>query len=368
MAIYRIFPENDTFLFSEVPTGNAGKDEILEIGGYKDLSGTGRTSRLLVKFNLDEISDTLSTKVTGPYSSSINFYLADAYELPVNYTLYCYPLANPYEPGVGKFGDVPINTTGASWSYRLNGDSTSWITGSFTGTITGSYISSQPGGGAWYYETGSTSLEATQEHTTVSNHDINLDVSNAINLIGSGSLPNNGFLIKLQDDLEFNVSQSIRLKYFSSDTNTIYPPFLEFKWDDTSYETGSLSVLDTSDCVVTLKNNKGEFVDEGKQRFRINSRPTYPTRVFTTSSIYLTNYALPNDALWGLKDEYSEEMIIDFDSNYTKLSCDSSGPFFDIYMNSLQPERYYRLLIKATLDGSTTVIDSDNVFKIVRNG
>jgi len=37
MAVYRIFPEKDTFIFSE-PTiagtyGNAGKDEILEIGG-----------------------------------------------------------------------------------------------------------------------------------------------------------------------------------------------------------------------------------------------------------------------------------------------------------------------------------------------
>jgi hypothetical protein len=33
MAVYRIFPEQDAFIFSEVPT-NAGLDEIVEIGGY----------------------------------------------------------------------------------------------------------------------------------------------------------------------------------------------------------------------------------------------------------------------------------------------------------------------------------------------
>ena len=34
MAIYRIFPEKDTFLYTEQLTSNAGKDEIIEIAGY----------------------------------------------------------------------------------------------------------------------------------------------------------------------------------------------------------------------------------------------------------------------------------------------------------------------------------------------
>jgi hypothetical protein len=50
-------------------------------------------------------------------------------------------------------------------------------------------------------------------------------------------------------------------------------------------------------------------------------------------------------------------MIVDFDTNFTKISCDSTGPYFDVYMDGLQPERYYRILIKTTLDGSTTVVD-----------
>ena len=36
-------------------------------------------------------------------------------------------------------------------------------------------------------------------------------------------------------------------------------------------------------------------------------------------------------------------------------------------MDGLQPERYYRILIKSELDGST-VIDDSNIFKVVRHG
>ena len=61
-------------------------------------------------------------------------------------------------------------------------------------------------------------------------------------------------------------------------------------------------------------------------------------------------------------------MVVDFNTSYTKISCDNNGPYFDVHMDGLQPERYYRLLIKTTLDGSTTVVDNKNIFKVVRNG
>jgi hypothetical protein len=37
-------------------------------------------------------------------------------------------------------------------------------------------------------------------------------------------------------------------------------------------------------------------------------------------------------------------------------------------MDGLQPERYYRILIKTEIDGTTTVVDNNQVFKVVRNG
>lgn len=368
MAIYRIFPEYDTFIFSEVLNGNAGKDEIIEIAGYADGTGTGRASRGLLKYNTSQIQEVIDTKVTGNFKAFLNLYLAEASEVPVNFTIYSYPVSQSYTPGVGKFGDIPVNKSGVSWQYKRAEETSLWIPNGFAPGTTGSYHPSQQGGGTWYTGSNGTNLESSQSFSLNSDLDLNIDVTNAVSLFYSESIENNGFIVKLQNDLEFNVSSSIRLKYFSTDTNTIYPPFLELRWDDSNYDTGSLTTLNNSLATVNIKNNKGKYADEGKQRFRLSAKPKYPSRTFTTSSIYLTNYALPTASYWGLRDEHSEEMIVDFDTNFTKISCDSTGPYFDIYMDGLQPERYYRVLIKTILDGSTTVVDNGNIFKVVRNG
>ena len=143
---------------------------------------------------------------------------------------------------------------------------------------------------------------------------------------------------------------------------------MEFKWDDSTYTTGSLDVLGTDVATISINNLKDRYADEGKQRFRISAKPTYPERRFTTSSVYLDNFALPSASYWGLRDENTEEMVVDFDTEYTKVSCDSKGGYFDVYMDGLQPERFYRILIKTTLNESDAVVDNNNIFKVVRNG
>lgn len=370
MAVYRIFPEKDTFISSEVPTGNAGKDEIIEIGGYADITGTGETNRLLIQYSTSEIQDVIANKVgAATYSASIGLYLADAYQIPVNYNLYAYPVYGAWDNGVGKFGDIPTNTTGVSWQYREANLTTPWTTVDFATGTTGSYTpTSALGGGNWYTGSAGVNLEFSQSHKLNSTNDVSINVTQAVQLFNAQTIDNNGFILKLPNDLEFNQTASIRLKYYGADTNTIYPPFLEFKWDDSTYSTGSLSVLSNSISVINLTNNKGKYSDVGKQRFRLSAKPKYPIKTFATTSPYVVNYALPSASYWGIRDENTEEMIIDFDTAFTKISCDSNGPFFDIYMDGLQPERYYRILIKTTLDGSTTVVDSQNIFKVVRNG
>jgi len=369
MAVYRIFPESDTFIFSESQKGNAGKDEILEIAGYEDFSGIGRTKRTLIKFSTTEIQNVVNNKIgSNSWNSNVKLYLAEANEVPVSFEVYGYPISTTWDNGVGKFGDLPVNKSGASWQYRGAEETNAWTTTGFSAGTTGSYITGQAGGGTWFTGSAGIDLEFSQSFALNADLDLNINVTNATELFYSESISNNGFIFKLSNDLEFNVSRSVQLRFFGVDTNTIYPPSLEFKWDDSSYDTGSLSVLSNSQAQINVKNNKGEYVDEGKQRFRLSAKPTYPARTFTTSSVYLTNYALPTASYWALRDENTEEMIVDFDTSYTKISCDSIGPYFDVHMDGLQPERYYRLLIKTTLDGSTTVVDNKNIFKIVRNG
>jgi len=373
MAIYRLFPEKDTFIYTEQITGNAGKDEIVEIGGYPDTSGLGEASRVLVKYSSTEIDDVINNEIGSTnFSASLNMYLAEASELPVEYVLNAYPIYIPgngeWDNGTGKFGDLPVNTSGVSWTYKNGPQLNAWPTSNFATHTTASFISGYEGGGNWYTASNGESMEFFQSHSISSTHDVDINITSAIKQIYSDTLPNKGFIVKLQDNFEFYTSASIRLKYFGKDTNTIYPPFLEFGWDDRVYNQGSLSVLSTDIATIDIKNNKGRYADTGKQRFRITAKPKYPTRTFTTSSIYLTNYVLPSASYWGLRDENTEEMVVDFNTDFTKISCDSNGAFFDVYMDGLQPERYYRILVKTTLDDSTVVVDNQNIFKVVRNG
>ena len=349
MAIYRIYPEKDATVLSKPNVagvyGNAGLDEILELRSYPDDDGIGRSSRILIKFSDDDISNALSTKISGSYSASLHMYLADAAQLPTAYTIETSPISKSWIQGTGKLGDTPINTSGVSWT--VTGGSTLWDT---------------PGcdflGG---------SKTTSQIFALTADLDINVDVTGFINSVESEEIDNHGLVVKFSDNQENETTSSIALKYFSCNSNTIFPPYLEFKWDDSKYDS-ELTELTTDISTVGIKNHKEKYIDSEISRFRLSARPKYPTRTFSTGSIYKTEYKLPENSCYAIKDEYSEEMIIDFDSKYTKISADNTSSYFDIHMDTLQPERYYRLLVKTILDGSTVVLDNKNVFKVVRNG
>jgi len=349
MAIYRLYPEKDTIIWSEpnlVGTyGNAGKDEILEIGTYKDVDLTHRVQRSIVQFDTDSITEVLNTKVNSLWTASLHLSLAEAGELPQEYTIQAYPVTGSWITGIGKRDDQPINTSGVSWKYKGAQDNP-WS------TLGGDF------------DTGGASGSNTK--SVKSNHDLNINVTSIIDGYYSSSITNDGIILKLEDSLENNTTSSINLKYFGSDTNTIFPPYLEFAWDDSTYSS-TLTELSTDIATVTIKNHKEKYADSDSIRFRLSARPKYPTRTFTTGSIYLTEYKLPQESYWGIKDENSGEMIVDFNSN-TKISADNTSSYFDVYMNSFQPERYYRLLVKTTLNNSTIVVDNKNIFKVTRHG
>jgi hypothetical protein len=86
---------------------------------------------------------------------------------------------------------------------------------------------------------------------------------------------------------------------------------------------------------------------------RLSTRLTYPPRQFTTSSVYLTNLILSEQTYWALQDVKTGEMIVDFDENFTKISCDSVGNYFTLYTTGLEINRYYRLLVKTKIFSTT---------------
>jgi hypothetical protein len=379
MAVYKIFPEKDTTIYSKYPDMNTGLDPILEISNESSLlsSSTPYASRVLIKFPTSKIEDVLNNivlpttnttdiptliPVTSPntlYSASLRLYLADASNLPDTYSLECYSVSQSWEQGTGRFLYDPYNKENATWVNRDN--TNEWLTASFYTNSTASFQSTNPGGGTWWF-----TYAGSQTFGINQTKDVDLDVTNIIEAYDS-LIQNDGFLLKMGGINEFNPSSSFSLKYFSRDTHTIYLPQLEIKWDDSVYNTGSLIVLNNQNIAVTLGNNTGMYSLNDVCQLRVNARPIFPTRQFVTQSVYTLNQALPSSSYWALQDLNTGEFVINFSTEHTKISCDASGNYFTLYTAGLQPERYYKVLIQSAFsDGSLVTYDNNYIFKITK--
>jgi hypothetical protein len=375
MAIYKLFPSQDATIYSQYPVMNTGLDAICEIYNVLNINGDPSVSRFLTLFNQEELEDILDNIIGNKsWEAHFNSFIATAQGINSEYTLETWPVAQEWNNGTGEFLDSPQTTNGVSWEYPLNSDNPSWTLSGSIGTelYTSSFNSafSSQGGGNWFYSGSNvTTYVVTQSFNLRDIKDFNLNVTDIVNSWYSGSIPNYGFITKWENSIEFNTSSFDQpiLKYYSVDTNTIYPPQLEFKWRDYSTVlTSSLSssIVSTTDLKISLNENPGTFYPESINRFRVNSSPLYPTRVFQTSSLFTNQYFLPETSYFAIKDLDTNEFIIDFDELYTQISSDIRGNYFDVYMSGLEPERYYKVLIKVILNGSTKIFDDNYYFKI----
>jgi hypothetical protein len=372
MAIYKLFPTKDATIYSRYPNKNTGLDEILDVS-IEDAQDSGNTqaNRTLIQFSQTEITDILTNKVSSSlWSASLMAYLAYGDGLNIDTTLEFYPVSQSWEMGTGKYSYSPEYTNGVSWIYRGATNTTAWATSSFSPFVTASYSSSK-GGGTWY--TGSSNpgivptVTASQTFSYFDDFDINVDVTNIIKAWTSSLFVNNGIIIKQQTEFIDNLEYNNTLRYFSRDTHTIYPPSLDIKWRDYTFNTGSsgLTILNILPAFVNVAENPGIFYPESVNRFRVNARPEYPVRIYQTSSYYTRNHYLPTSSFYAIKDLDTNEYVINFDNQFTQLSADDQSSYFDLYMNGLQPERYYSILIKTTINGSTLIFDNNYNFKII---
>lgn len=371
-----IYPIADTVLYERYPTQNVGTDQILELGkiaGGQSVKendenlylDSNYNSRILIKFDLSEISASISSgKITGTNQFFLNLRATEAIELPIQYTIEAYPVSQSWVNGTGFFNSNPIITNGTSWRYRdskLIG--TSWQTSSFNSLSTGSW-STNPGGGAWF-----TSSYATQSF----NHDspdIRMDVTSIVRAWISGSIPNEGFILKFPTSVEQDLSILGNIQFFSKETHTVSIPRLECFWQDFNLSgTGSFTEIGSDDFVLYTKNLRESYSDNEKPKLRIGVRERYPTLTYVTSSNYLTTKRLPTSSYYQIQDYITDDILIPFHNYGTKVNCDSLGNYIQMDMNSFLPERYYRLVFKSEFDGGDTirVVDDGYIFRIQRN-
>ena len=380
MAVYKIFPEKDATLYTEFPNKNTGLDQIIEASTYVQ-NDNAQVSRYLVKFSTNQISGIYQDKITnGEYKVYLKNFNAVVTGLNLDQTLEFYPVSGNWGMGTGRFNDSPQVVNGTSWNWLNYSGSTGWPTSSYPPYVTASFQDSLKGGGNWYTGSNLTTLNPvtqSQAFTYSDTKDIIVDVTKTVETWYSYSLDNTkgfkneGFLVKQPSGSEFinNKANDTIFRYFSIDTNTIYPPQLEFRYNDYTFNTGSSTniILPQVESFISLYNNAGTYYSESVPRLRFAAMPKYPDRVFLTASLYTTNYFLPeSQSLYAIKDTETNEFVIDFDSEYTRISADVTSSYFDLYCNGLEPERYYTVLVKTTIDGTVKVFDEDIMFKIAK--
>ena len=381
MAVYKLFPIKDASIYSFYPFMNSGIDAVNQISNLNiSVDTSPQVARIITEFSQEEIEDTINNLISGSqWTANFRQFIATAQGIVESMFVEVHPAGSYWWNGSGMYLDVPMTTDGCSWATpAFEGSGLRWpLSGSDVAgnQITGSYNPnfSPAGGGAWFID-----YAVSQSFDTRSDKDLNVEVKDIVNkwysssivYPSTASLPNYGFLTKFESQAEFNSNPQIQpvMQFYSVDTNTIYPPQLEFKWVDyKTVLTGSAtgSILQTTNIVSSLAENPGKFTPQGVNRFRFNVAPKYPPRVWTTSSLYTSVNYLPTESYYGVKDLDTNEFVVDFDETYTQLSSDNQGNYFDLYMNGLEPERYYKILVKTKLKGSTMILDDNYYFKIV---
>tara|TARA_R110002167_G_scaffold9625_3_gene44525 strand:+ start:873 stop:2147 length:1275 start_codon:yes stop_codon:yes gene_type:complete len=424
MAYYHIFPEIDTTIYSHPDRQhlNTGRDEILEVVKEVGSQDTKHyPSRILIKFANEDLTEVIEN-IIG--SEDFNTKTTCSLELtsiePKNLTqilnLQAYAVSQSWQEGSGRYSNTPTGSDGVSWINR-NGSiyenkwvhpiggidfspildvndtvtdgfvigthtstgqtwiydptgAPSYMTPGTTGSISSSVL--PHGGGMWYTGSG---FEVTQQFLYGDDLNTNINLLEPIKKHSASlfagktypdGIPNYGFIIKQPDSVEaFTKASFGEMQYFSVETKTIYPPTLTFKWDDSKHKKQKKAKQE-GPLNVHLYNNQPEYNQNDVATFRIHIRDKYPKRKFSTTSNYLDVGYFTTSSYYSIRDAHTEEEVIPFDETNTKLSADSDGMFFKIYMKGLQPERYYRVLFKHKNEESTTVYDNNDYFKIVR--
>ena len=81
-----------------------------------------------------------------------------------------------------------------------------------------------------------------------------------------------------------------------------------------------------------------------------------------------SSFIAPKDKMnYSIVDVGTNTPIVPF-SNYTSMSCDGGGMYFNQWFNTFEPGRYYKILFKVQYEDdfkSQVVYDNNEEFKII---
>lgn len=418
---YSIYAQKDTYISSgsNFTTGeseidkNFGQDEILELSKVFRNESLNHFTRVLVQFDLTQISSLFGSdnqsSITGSGINAISGirksgepqYFLNLYEaqgntnidLP-NYDLMSCRISQSWGAGPGHSVDNPKKIIGASWKYANYSEggaiAQEWQNDSDgNGTLDEACIFNGYGGGgniitaSGFGNNGGTSQHgASQSFTDYGTPDVNMNITQHaqhwFGLNSKGEQPNYGLVLAWSGSHETDSVHHGHLKFFSSKTNTIYSPKLTVAWDShqacSGSNTGSLTgsnMNGTKEHYIYPIGLKEYYKESEKVKFRFGIRDRYIQKTISTSSVneVSSSYIPEGSASYQIVDVTAGEVIVPFDAinSASAVSCDTSGMYFEQWLNTFITDRTYRYMIKVKYDDNQEkIFDESFDFKIVR--
>ena len=394
-----IYPTQSCTLYSNYDILNTGADEILEVASdFTPTKGPMAARSLLLFSNEDILVD---FKTTNRYI--LNLRIVQSVELESNVELEAYPVSERWEAGKGRFSDTELLYPGASWLYK-NENKDTWTT-----TTPVEY---DAGGGSWYDKFYDNELDEESildfkfKFETVAS-DVKIDITQLVSFWNMSAIENNGIILKFKDDVSKRCGN---VKFFSSNTNTIYRPYIEvggydYKFepyiittttknsellsgsldsgslDSGSLDSGSLEEsttdnteqtkslesgvmeLKNKDLHIFIENIKESYSHDGIEKLVVGVRELNPKKNFSNRMRYTGRNITSLDMFFSVLDAETEEIVIDF-SEFTKISCDTNGHYFNFDFSCLSRGRLYKFILKLEYEGIRKKYDNKLAFMI----
>jgi hypothetical protein len=326
MSIKRYVANKDTTitnafksnLRTRATQANMGESDTLEVFSLYGQSSTtsSENSRILLDFPISKISEDRSN-LSIPKSGSVQFMLKlsnaeHPYTTPRKFNISVFPLSSSWEEG-----------NGLDMEDYSDSDTVNWLSSS----ITSSWVNE----GSDYIDT----TEFTQ-YFERGNEDLEIDVTSVVEQWLTGTLPANGFLVKLPDSLENEARSYFTKKFFARGSQFFFKrPIIEARFDDSIkddrndfYKSSSLSPPEDNINRLYLYNrHRGLLSDIGGN---------------LTSSLYCSVYSgslgpsgLPIDlSNTPLSAAFIEATRIRKGVYEAQLVVDTSAPYlFDVWHN-----------------------------------
>jgi hypothetical protein len=363
--IKTIFSSKDSTLYQSSQSANTGNDSILQLSKFVSSSfGDLAVTRPVVHFDTTTVSASLAANGITTASSAgglqwwLKLFISEERDTQTEYQVVIHPIRESWTKGSGKSTHLPLSSYGVSWQYR-------------DGTVPGTQWTGVLGGR--FFSGSAASESITQAFNNVQG-DIEVNVTDMVHAWHNNQVTNNGFILKRSGSQETDSTIYGDQFYYSRNTNTIYSPRLEARYDDASHTfTATQGTKITVSHEVDIQPRlRPEYKQNSQERIWINTFIKGGARSQAGSVGSTYRHHLPQSSSYAIVDNATGEYVYKHDKDATYVGrTGTTENYIDIDMNGLFPERYYALEFKINHYSGSNVIatryyKSNTLFKVVK--